>query len=226
MMQLTLIIVFSALFLLTHLVMSHGWIREGLVTNLGTWPFRALYSVISLVTLGAAGVIWWDNRHLGPLLWELPSWAELLLALPLTLVGLVLLVLAFATPSPTGMIPASDEARGVLRITRHPLNTGIALWALAHVIVNGYLGDVAFFGNLLLLGTLGAWHQDVRKRRTRGESFRQLVRETSILPFVAILTRRNQLVVRELPAPMILLAVAGWVALVVFHGRLFGSPVV
>jgi len=71
-MTLTLIVLFSALFAATHLVLSYGSIREGFVNTIGQWPFRGLYSLISFLTLGPAAVLWWQNRHLGAVLWELP----------------------------------------------------------------------------------------------------------------------------------------------------------
>ena len=58
-MILTLIVVFSALFMLTHIMLSHGAIRQGMVDKLGQWPFRGLYSLVSFATLGPAAVLWW-----------------------------------------------------------------------------------------------------------------------------------------------------------------------
>ena len=60
-MILILIVVFSVLFVATHLLMSHGAIRENLVAKLGTGPFLGLYSLISFLTLGPASVLWWQN---------------------------------------------------------------------------------------------------------------------------------------------------------------------
>ena len=57
-MTLTLIVLFSVLFAVTHLVLSHGSIREGLVNKIGQWPFRGLYSLIAFLTLGPAAVMW------------------------------------------------------------------------------------------------------------------------------------------------------------------------
>jgi hypothetical protein len=121
---LTLIVVFSALFVVTHLGLSHGAVRQGLVDTLGLWPFRGLYSLISFLTLGPAAVLWWQNRHLGPVLWELPWWPERIIAALLVLFGLLLFFQSLATPSPASMAPAKNEARGVLRITRHPRHRG------------------------------------------------------------------------------------------------------
>ena len=222
-MILTLIVVFSVLFVATHLGLSHGAVRQGLVDKLGQWPFRGLYSLISFLTLGPAAVLWWQNRHLGPVLWELPWWPERIMAAVLVLFGLLLFFQSLATPSPASMVPAKNEARGVLRITRHPMNMALALWGLAHLLANGTLGDVAFFGSFVVVGVVGAYQMDARLKRQKGEDFTDFCKQTSVLPFGAILRGRNRLAVDELSFPLAVIGIAVFAALAFFHGRLFGG---
>ena len=222
-MTLTLIVLFSTLFVVTHLVLSHGSIREGLVKKIGQWPFRGLHSLISFLTLGPAAVLWWQNRHLGPVLWEMPFWPERICAGLLVLFGFFLFFQLLATPSPASMMPAKNEARGVLRITRHPMNMGISLWALAHLLANGTVGDVAFFGSFVVVGILGPYHMDARLKKTRGEDFIEFCKQTSVIPFSAILGRRNRLVFDELSFPLTLIAVVVFAVLTIFHSRFFGG---
>ncbi len=224
-MTLTLIVVFSALFVMTHIGMSHGSIRQGLVDKMGQWPFRGLYSLVAFLTIGPAAVLWWQNRHLGPVLWELPFWGEKIITGVLVLGGFLLLFQLLADPSPASMIPAKIEARGVLRITRHPMNMGIALWALGHLLANGMVGDVAFFGSFFLVGMIGPYQMDARLKRQKGQDFVEFCKQTSVIPFSAILGRRNRLALDELSLPLIILAVAAFVALAFFHGNLFGGEV-
>jgi uncharacterized membrane protein len=222
-MILTLIVVFSLLFMLTHIGLSHGAIRQGLVDKLGQWPFRGLYSLVSFGTLGPAAVIWWQNRHLGPVLWELAFWPERIVSAALMLFAFFLFSQSLATPSPSSMAPAKEQVRGVLRITRHPMNIALALWGLAHLLANGTVGDVAFFGSFVIVGILGAYDMDARLKRTKGEGFVQFCKETSVLPFGAILSRRNRLVVSELAFPLALISVVVFAVLTVFHSRFFGG---
>ncbi len=222
-MTLTLIVLFSALFAATHLVLSHGSIREGFVNTIGQWPFRGLYSLVAFLTLGPAAVLWWQNRHLGAVLWEMPFWPERIIAGLLVLFGFFLFFQSLATPSPAGMAPAKDEARGILRVTRQPMNMAFALWGLAHLLANGTVGDVAFFGSFVVVGVVGAYHQDVRLKKSKGETFTEFCRETSVLPFSAIIRGRNRLAIDELSFPLALIAVAVFAVLTVFHGRLFGG---
>ena len=222
-MILTLIVVFSVLFVVTHLGLSHGSVRQGLVDKLGQWPFRGLYSFVSFGTLLPAAVLWWQNRHLGPILWDLPVWPVRIVAAVLIFFGLLLFMQSLATTSPASMVPAKIEARGVLRITRHPMNMFLAMWGLAHMLANGAVGDVAFFGAFVLVGLVGPYHMDARLKCTKGEEFTQFLNETSVLPFGAILRGRNRLAIDELSFPLAMIAVVVFGALVFFHGRFFGG---
>jgi uncharacterized membrane protein len=222
-MILTLIVVFSLLFMLTHIGLSHESIRQGLVDKLGQWPFRGLYSLVSFGTLGPAAVLWWQHRHLGPVLWELPYWPERVIAAVLVLFALFLFFQSLGNPSPASMAPAKNEARGVLRITRHPMNMALALWGLAHLLANGTVGDVAFFGSFVVVGFLGAYHMDARLRRQKGPEFSEFCKQTSVLPFGAILRGRNRLAADELSFPLAVIAVVVFVVLTMFHSRLFGG---
>lgn len=224
-MILILIVVFSALFVVTHLLMSHGAIRENLVAKLGQWPFRGVYSVVSFLTLGPAAVLWWQNRHLGPVLWEFNPWVERGIALVLMLVAVEFLALMLADPSPASMLPGSKEPRGILRVTRHPMNMGLALFGLAHLLANGTVGDVAFFGSFFVLGVVGPFQMDARLKKTRGEAYVEFCRQTSVIPFVAIARGRTKFRADEISFPLFLIGVIVYVILVVFHGKFFGSGI-
>ena len=224
-MILILIVVFSVLFVATHMLLSHGAIRENLVAKLGQWPFRGLYSVISFLTLGTAAVLWWQNRHLGPVLWELNPWVERGIALVIMLVAIEFIALSLANPSPASMLPGNNEPRGILRVTRHPMNMGLALFGLAHVLANGTVGDVAFFGAFVIVGVAGPFHMDARLKKERGEGFAEFCRQTSVIPFLAILQGRTKFRADEISFPLFLIGVIVYIVLVVFHGRFFGAEI-
>lgn len=220
-MSLALLILFSILFAVTHIGMSHDPYRSGMSEKLGEKPFMGIYSLVSLLTLGGAIWAFAATDDMGPVLWTLPGWLYPLVHL-LMLMGLLLLVLAFANPSPAGMAPAAMEPRGVLRITRHPMNMGIASFALAHVIGNGTLGDLFFFGSLFVVGFFGPFHQDRRKVREKGEPYVAFQEKTGVVPFAAILSGKTRLEVGEIRWPFAVLAVVGYLAVVLLHEKLFG----
>lgn len=226
-MLLILIIAFSLAFPFSHIVLCAEPLRSELVDKMGVLRFRVVYSFIAVGTLAPAAVIVFTNRHLGPVLFALPRWAELTVALGLTFGALQLIVLSLATPSPVSLIPAKPEPRGVLRITRHPMNIGWASFGLAHLLANGALGDVFFFGAcFVFVGLVGPFHMDRRKRREGGDQMTAFLRETSVIPFAAILFRRQRLVLSEFAWPMVVLGTAIWMVLILFHGRLFGAPLI
>jgi uncharacterized membrane protein len=220
-MGLVMLIVFSVLFAATHILMSHGGIRAGLVAKLGDVPFRVVYSLVSLITLGGAIALFAGQKGAPPVLWDTPAWLFPVTWI-LVLLGFILLFLSLATPSPAGMMPAKIEARGILRVTRHPMNMGLALWALGHAIANGRLGDVFFFGSIFVVGFIGAYHQDRRKARERGDEFKQFQQQTSILPFAAVITGKTKLELSELSVPLLAIAAAAFIIILFLHGRLFG----
>ncbi len=224
-MLLILIIAFSLAFAFSHIALCADPLRSELVEKMGPLRFRVVYSFIAIGTFAPAAVIAFTNRHLGPVLFVLPRWAELGFALILMFGAVQLIVLSLATPSPISLIPAKPEARGVLRITRHPMNIGWASFGLAHLLANGALGDVVFFGAcFVLVGLVGAWHMDRRRRRDGGDHLAAFFKETSIIPFAAVLLRRQRLVLSELAWPMVIVGIVIWAALVFYHGRLFGAP--
>jgi uncharacterized membrane protein len=179
--------------------------------------------VISLATFVPLVRAYFGHRHAGPLLWNLGAaavpWG---LSLVLASVGMACLVASFLQPSPVGIAPVKAEARGMMRITRHPLFCAFALWGLGHAIVNGYLGDVLFFGGFVVFSLVGALHQDARKQRDEGERLAEFYAQTSVLPFGAILAGRNRLVVEEVPWLGLLIGLVAAVAIYLLHPRLFG----
>jgi uncharacterized membrane protein len=87
--------------------------------------------------------------------------------------------------------------------------------------VNGNLGDVVFFGGFPLYTWIGARHQDERMARDRA-GYRNVIANTSVIPFAAILAGRQSLVPRELPLPGIAVGLGLALVLRYFHPTLFG----
>lgn len=219
------VLVWWAAFAGSHLVLSAVPVRRPLIERLGARGFQALYSAVALLTVFLFVGSWWEHRHGGPLLWflrDVPAvWA---LSTALSVLGFALVFGAVLQPNPTGLAPgASPEPRGVNRITRHGFFTGVSLWGLGHVLVNGWAADVVFFGGLALFVILGALHQDARKRATEGERLAPFFASTSLVPFAAIAAGRQRLVLRELPWAALALGAAAGIVLYWLHPLLFGG---
>jgi uncharacterized membrane protein len=209
----------AAAFLATHLV-SGTSLRPRLIGALGEWPYRGLYTLVAFLTLGA--MIWayrrapaspiWPGLHLLPLL-----------VMPFAFILLVAGV--YRNPTVVGaekLLQSDEPARGMIRITRHPVMYAIMLWALAHVLARGDTASLLFFGGLFLVALFGTISMDGRKARELGEDWRRFATLTSHLPFQAIAQGRNRLVWREIgwARPFIGLVLFG--AFLAIHPWLFG----
>ena len=206
-----------------HLVLSSRALRPALVRRLGAQGFQGVYSLVVLVLFVLLVRAWWPARHSGPLLWSLAGVPGVrTLAVVLAFAGVAVIGLSFFQPSPVLPVPGlPTAARGLTRITRHPLFVGIALWGIAHTLVNGFLSDVVFFGGFAVFSLVGGLHQDSHKR-AEDARLRAFYDETSVVPFGAILGGRNRLVLREIPIVGVLVGVVLAAALYTFHDQLFG----
>ncbi|BCX17027.1 MAG: denitrification regulatory protein [Geminicoccaceae bacterium] len=221
------LLVAALFFLGTHLGLASTQLRAQLVASLGEGPYRLLYSVIAVVAIAWLVHAWraapvqvlWTP---GPGLRHLP-----LLVMPF---ACLLLVCALSQRNPTalGQAPdpdAAEPARGIVRVTRHPMMWGVALWAIVHVLANGDLASLLFFGTFAVLALAGTVAIDVRRTAARPPGWGVFLQRTSNLPFLAILERRNRLVASEIGLPRLVAALALYVALVWLHPYLFGVAV-
>ena len=179
------IVVLLLLFASSHMLLSSRTIRAGLVARLGDKRFLAMYSIVALGLFAPLVYYYLTHRHTGPLLWSVPDTNAVEFVLVLAnLIGFVLLVAGVMTPSPAAVTGAPlDEPKGVHRITRHAVFMGMGIWALAHVIANGYASDVAFFGGIVLFVLIGSWHQDRRKLAGGDPRFERFHAATAFIPF-------------------------------------------
>src|SRR5215475_645886 len=117
----------SAYFLLIHFGVSGTRVRDRLVARVGAGPYRGMFAFASIV-----GLVWmiYAYRH-AP---TVELWGVVLgfrpTAYVLVLIAFIFVVVGITTPSPTrvGMesklAQGPDIARGMVRITSHPLLWG------------------------------------------------------------------------------------------------------
>lgn len=213
------------LFASTHGVLSSLAVRHRFVAVLGANGFLGFYSLVAFATFIPLVSVYFDNRHAGGLLWVLTPIPGLRsFAMLLAVTGIALMVAGVLQPSPAlAGVTRAAVPRGLTRITRHPLFMGIALWSASHLLLNGYVTDVLFFGGLLVFSLAGAAHQDARKRVTDRERLGPFMAETSYWPFAAILTGRNRLVWGELPWTGLFIGAAAATGIYALHPWMFRS---
>ncbi len=196
------------LFIAAHLAVSNTRLRPMLMRGLGEKGYAAFYSVLALATL-----IYFIRAYneaprlryfwpLEPMLYWAP---KALMPLALTFLAGGLLG-ANATPKALAGSAADEAAMakltgGINRITRHPVQWAIILWAASHLAANGDVASVAFFGGFLILSLAGTWCMDRKKARSSGDDWSAFAAATSNLPFAAIAAGRNRWVWREMAVP-------------------------
>ncbi len=211
-------------FVATHIVPSLPAIRGPLVGVLGEWGFRIAYSIVSLITLFWAIIAFNDAPYVE--VW-FPAVALQHLTLTVMPVAIFFVVCGLTTPNPTitGLDTRSIADRGpigVLKITRHPMMWAVTLWAVVHLLASGDAASLWFYGGLAVLALVGAAMIDLKKRQGVGETWVAYERQTSFLPFAAIVAGRTRLRFSEIGWLRILGSITVYVALLVVHPYLFG----
>ncbi|WP_320663415.1 NnrU family protein [Prochlorococcus sp. MIT 1223] len=91
--------------------------------------------------------------------------------------------------------------QGIIRISRHPQAIGQILWCLAHVLWIGSSFMVVTCIGLIAHHLFAIWHGDRRLKAKFGEEFEELKKNTSVIPFLAVLDGRQTLVIQEFLRP-------------------------
>ena len=112
-------------------------------------------------------------------------------------------------------------ARGFERVTRHPFFAGLALFSVAHSLLATRLVGSVFLAGYAFVAIIGSWHQDRKLRAKLGAPFEAYLRETSAVPFAAILSGRQKLVWRELSPGAVPAGIAVTVGLRAIHDGIF-----
>ena len=211
----------------SHILLSSTRLRGSLRDQLGERGFLAVYSVTSLVIFA-----WFVAAYSAAptiVLWPRQQWTALL---PVSVIpfAAILLVAGYSTPNPTAVgmersARADDPAPGILRVTRHPVLWAIGLWASSHLIANGDLSSLVFFGSLAALALGGTVLIDRKKQLALGSNWSRLAEVTSNLPFAALVAGRTGLRWRDLGLLRIAAGLLLYAVLYLAHPIITGLPV-
>lgn len=145
------------LFLAAHStrIFADGW-RTRQIARLGEGPWKGLYSVVSIA--GFVLLAWgYGQTRIDPVVvWDPPVWTRHLAAL-LMIPAFVLVAGAYV---PGNRIKAA---------VGHPMVLGVKVWAIAHLLSNGRLGDIVLFGAFLAWAVVDF---SASRRRDRAEGRR------------------------------------------------------
>lgn len=207
----------------THLVLATNPIRPALLRRLGAGPYRGLYSLVAFATLG--WLIWaYTDVHHADFLW-LPNSITGGITRALMLIAFVLLVAGALARNPTSMISenaVAEPAPGIVKITRHPVQWAILLWSASHMLANGDVASLLFFGSFAVTSGLGTLSMDARNRARGEPAWDAFHAETGNVPFAAIVGGRTKLSLRELNWLTIGAGVAVYIGIYVAHPWIAG----
>jgi uncharacterized membrane protein len=210
-----------------HLGLAGTRLRDVVVRRTGEAAFGTLFSVLSVVTLTL--LIWAWTRAPTTLLWIAPDWLRWLLVLAM-LPAFILFVASVSGRNPTMIGPRTAlaaPAKGITRVTRHPMLWSFAIWAAVHLIGNGDTAAIVFFTAFLVTALAGMPSIDAKLARRDPASWQPLAAVTSVIPFVAIIQGRNRFVPGEIGWLTPGLGLAVWIAVLIAHPWLFGvAPVI
>jgi uncharacterized membrane protein len=135
-MGLAVLILGLVVFLGAHVFVTRREARAALVGRVGEWPYKGLFSLVSLA--GLVLIVWGyaQYRATGYVqVWTPPTWMRHV-TVALVWPAIILVTAAY--------IPGN-----IKRTLKHPMLAGVKLWAFAHLLSNGDLGSIILFGAIL-----------------------------------------------------------------------------
>jgi len=135
-MGLLVMILGLVLFFGVHTLTTQREMRARVIAASGEGGYKIGYTLVSL--LGFVLIVWGFAHYRAAGMWEIwtPPTALKHLAVALMLPAVILVVASYI------------RGRIYTRL-KHPMLTGIKLWAAAHLLANGDLGSIILFGSFL-----------------------------------------------------------------------------
>ena len=223
----TLLVPAAFVWIAVHAGIAGTAVRRAIVGRTGEVAFRIGYSLVSVGAITLLIRAYGESLHGDAgYLWSVPAWLGWVLV-GIMAVAFVLFVASVTVPNPTavGEKALGGDARGMLRVTRHPMLWSFTIWSAVHVIGNGNLASLLFFGAFGVTSLLGMPSIDRKMAAREPERWPLFAGQTSIVPFAAIAAGRNRLALAEIGIIPFAVGLVLWVVLLYFHPKLFGvSP--
>lgn len=184
----------QVLFMSTHMIASHGKIREWLHEKLGHVLFATIYSIVAVVIFVPMLVIWYLNTE--GFFFTPPKTTLDWLGVAVNTFGVIMLSQAVYTFSPSlksHIFPSVDprgDIKGITRITRYGTFMAAGIFGLGYTLEAKNLVDVHLWFPFTLFFLLGCWHQDLRQENLN-EAWQEYFKKTSLVPFKAIIEGRQ-----------------------------------
>jgi uncharacterized membrane protein len=173
--------------------------------RLGERAWRLLFAMVSIPSASLLIAYFLSHRYDGLRLWNLQDQPWIV---PVVWVGTAASFF-FLYPATYNLLEIPSLLRpqvrlystGIIRVSRHPQAVGQVLWCATHLLWIGSSFMVVTCLGLIAHHAFAVWHGDQRLRRRFGPAFEEVRATTSILPFQAVLTGRQQLRLEEFLKP-------------------------
>lgn len=113
--------------------------RAAIVAKIGEAPYKGLFALVSILSI--ALIVWGSGQAPIVQVYVPPLFGGAVIAL---LIGIGLTLMA-----------VSALPNNIRRFVRHPQLSGVAIWAVAHLLVNGTVRDLILFGGFGLWAVAG-----------------------------------------------------------------------
>lgn len=151
-------------------IVADDW-RTQFIAGNGENTWKGIYTVLSLAGLALIVIGFGASRADPVFLWNPPLWTRT--------AAIILTWFAFL------LIAAGNIPRNRLKHKLgHPMFAGIKIWAFAHLIANGRLGDVLLF-SCFLVWAIAGFSAARRRDRKAGVSYDKGTVKGNILVFVS-----------------------------------------
>lgn len=172
---------------------------------IGPRLYRVLFALVSLPLAVVLVVYFFNHRYDGVQMWQLQG-VPAVKPIVWTLSAISFL---FLYPATFNLLEIAAVQKpqvhlyetGIIRITRHPQMVGQVIWCIAHTLWIGTSFTLVTSIGLILHHLFGVWHGDRRLQARFGESFETIKSRTSIIPFLAVLQKRQTLNLLEFIRP-------------------------
>jgi uncharacterized membrane protein len=135
-MGLLVLIIGLAVFIGSHVFVTMRAHRAALIARVGEWPYKGLFSVVSIIAIFLIGWGFNEYRHIGYIaVWNPPAWTRHI-------------VEALMWPASIFLVAAYIPGN-IKRKLKHPMLVAVKTWAFAHLCANGDLGSIILFGSIL-----------------------------------------------------------------------------
>ncbi len=219
-----LLIVGCVAFVLLHLGISSTPLRGIMQGALGENGYLGVYSVLAFAGLGLMIYGYSQSAH-ADFVWY-PSPTAYKVTKVFLLFSLVLLAMGMVAKNPTAVkmdAALEDDVQGIVKITRHPVQWGILLFAIGHIIANGDVASLMFFGTFAVVSFFGMFAIDARKRKEEDSRWVSFMSNTSMVPFGAIAQGKVKFSMADISWGGLVAGIALYAAIYWFHDLVSGG---